>query len=97
MLLAFFPYWIAGWLATISLGFGYIFIQSTLATLAFDVASENKGLPSALVGLGLFGGGGLGTAFDSLVLAQESYQILWLLLCVGILVFMIVTAKLRFE
>lgn len=95
--LTIFPYWQAGWLATISLGFGYIFIQSTLATIAFDVAAENKGLPSALIGLGLFGGGGLGTAFGSLLLSQGSYQTLWLLLGAGIVIFIFITAKLRFS
>lgn len=95
--LAVFPYWQVGLLATISLGFGYIFIQSTLATIAFDIASENKGLPSALIGLGLFGGGGLGTACGSLVLSQESYQSLWLLFGFGIVVLIVISAKLRFD
>jgi len=97
LLLAFFPYWQAGWLATISLGVGYIFIQSTLATIAFDVATENKGLPSALIGLGLFSGGGLGTAFGSLLLSQGSYQTLWLFFGSGIVIFIFITAKLRFD
>ncbi len=91
------PSWQAGWLAAVSLGFGYIFVQSTLATIAFDVASENKGLPSALVGLGLFGGGGLGTAFGSLLLFQGSYQNLWLYLGAGIVILIFITAKLRFK
>jgi len=95
--LTIFPYWQAGWLATITLGFGYIFIQSTLATIAFDVATENKGLPSALIGLGLFGGGGLGTAFGSLLLSQGSYQNLWLFLGSGIVILISVTTKLRFD
>ncbi|WP_222427805.1 MFS transporter [Sporomusa sp. KB1] len=95
--LVIFPYWQAGWLATISLGFGYIFIQSTLATIAFDVATENKGLPSALIGLGLFGGGGLGTALGSLLLSQGSYQTLWLFLGAGIVILIFITAKLRFS
>lgn len=97
LLLAVFPYWQTGLLATISLGFGYIFIQSTLATIAFDVATERKGLPSALVGVGLFGGGGLGTAFSGLILLQNGYQTLWMVFSAGMLVFIIVTARLHFD
>ncbi|WP_371367294.1 Putative multidrug resistance protein MdtD [Sporomusa rhizae] len=96
-LLTTFPYWQAGLLATISLGMGYIFIQSTLATIAFDIASENKGLPSALIGLGLFGGGGLGTALGSLLLSLGGYQTLWLFFGSGIILFIFITAKLHFE
>lgn len=93
VLLIMFPYWEAGCLATISLGFGYIFIQSTLATIAFDVSSNSKGLPSALIGLGLFGGGGLGTLFNSWLLSISSYSILWLTLGIGIFIFILVAAK----
>ena len=97
LLLKFFPYWPAGVLATISLGCGYIFIQSTLATIAFDVASESKGLPSALVGLGLFGGGGLGAVLGSVLLAHWGYPSLWLCFGSGILLFVLVSVKLRFN
>lgn len=97
LLLIIFPYWQAGLLATVNLGFGYILIQSTLATIAFDVATESKGLPSALIGLGLFGGGGLGTAFCSLLLSYNGYQMLWMVLGAGIMVFIVITAKLRFD
>lgn len=47
--------------ATICLGFGYIAIQSTLATLALSVTGECRGLPSGLIGFGLFRGGGVGS------------------------------------
>ena len=97
LLLAVFPYWQTGWLATVSLGGGYIFIQSTLATIAFDVATESKGLPSALVGFGLFGGGGLGTAFSSLLLLQHGYQTLWMVFGVGMTFLIFITASLHFE
>lgn len=97
LLLAVFPYWQTGWLATVSLGFGYIFIQSTLATIAFDVATESKGLPSALVGFGLFSGGGLGTAFSSLLLLQHGYQTLWVVFSAGMILLIFITASLRFE
>jgi len=86
------PDWRLVWTATILLGFGYIFIQSTLATLAFDVAADNKGLPSALIGVGLFGGGGLGSAFGGWLLHTGSYQTLWLAMGAGLLLFTLVAA-----
>jgi len=86
------PDWRLVWTATILLGFGYIFIQSTLATLAFDVAADNKGLPSALIGVGLFGGGGLGSAFGGWLLHTDSYQTLWLAMGAGLLLFTLVAA-----
>lgn len=64
--------------AALMLGAGYIFMQSTLATQAFSVADESKGLPSALVGLGLFGGGGVGTAAGGWCLGLGGYTLLWI-------------------
>jgi predicted MFS family arabinose efflux permease len=95
-LLAFFNGWQAGLLATISLGFGYIFIQSTLATIAFDVSPQCTGLSSGLVGLGLFGGGGIGAAFSGLVLSHTGYKDLWILLAAGIVLFIIAPIKLYY-
>lgn len=63
--------------AALLMGTGYIFLQSTLATQAFYVAEDNKGLPSALVGLGLFGGGGAGTVAGGWCLTQGGYRLLW--------------------
>jgi predicted MFS family arabinose efflux permease len=80
-LLAFSPGWRTGWLATVALGLGYILIQSTLATQAFDLGSN--GLSSALVGLGLFGGGGLSTALGGIILAHGGYQTLWIAFAAG--------------
>lgn len=97
LLLATLPYWQTAWIAVVSLGFGYIFIQSTLATIAFDVAAEAKGLPSALIGLGLFGGGGLGSGFSSFILTYANYERLWLVFAVGIILFIFVTCKLKFS
>lgn len=97
LILMVYPYWQAGWLATVSLGFGYVFIQATLATIAFDIASRNKGLVSGLIGLGLFGGGGLGTAFSSWLLSQGGYQAIWLTFSVGISIFVFITGRLRFD
>jgi len=78
LLLAASGFWALALLSSLLLGGGYIFLQSTLATAAFEVASEAKGLPSALIGLGLFGGGGLGSAFAGWLLSFGSYAALWL-------------------
>jgi predicted MFS family arabinose efflux permease len=68
--------WRVVWIAVVALGLGYILIQSTLATLAFDVGCN--GVSSALVGLGLFGGGGFSTAAGSILLARHGYHALWI-------------------
>eukprot|EP00831_Metopus_contortus_P020644 TRINITY_DN19124_c0_g1_i1.p3 TRINITY_DN19124_c0_g1~~TRINITY_DN19124_c0_g1_i1.p3 ORF type:complete len:133 (-),score=1.36 TRINITY_DN19124_c0_g1_i1:128-526(-) len=73
-LLIIFSCWQAVLIATISLGFGYIFIQSTLATSCLDIATDSKGLPSGIIGLCLFGGAGLGTAFNSWLLSKLNYN-----------------------
>lgn len=88
-------HWALALLAVIALGAGYIFVQSTLATIAFDVSSENKGLPSALIGLGLFGGGGIGTAFGSLLLLHASYQLLFLAYILVVLLLLVFLSRIK--
>jgi len=73
--------WWVGALAIMALGLGYVFVQSTLATLAFDVGSS--GLSSGLVGLGLFGGGGVSSAVGGIILARYGYPVLWVVSAVG--------------
>ena len=82
--------WKAGWLAIVALGMGYVLIQSTLATLAFDVGLN--GVSSALVGLGLFGGGGIGTFVGGTILANHGYRALWPLFGVGTAVLFVVVS-----
>ncbi len=89
--------WRIVWTATVLLGFGYIFIQSTLATMAFDVAAESKGLPSALIGVGLFGGGGGGCAFGGWILQSYDYRILWMVFAAGMLLLVLTIASLNFR
>ena len=92
-----FSCWQAVWIATISLGFGYIFIQSTLATSCFDIASESKGLPSGIIGLCLFGGAGLGTAFNGWLLSELDYKSLWLIVTLEIIIFVLIISKLNYN
>lgn len=84
-----FSCWQAVWISTISLGFGYILIQSILATIAFDIVSETKGLSSGLIGLCLFSGGGLGTAFSGYLLSRVTYRTLWTIMAFGIISFIL--------
>ncbi len=74
LLLAVFPGWETGLVASTGLGLGYICIQSTVATLAFDITPGSKGLPSALVGLGLFGGAGIGAACMGILIGLFGYS-----------------------
>ncbi len=89
VMLILFPYWIIGCIVTIALGIGYIFIQSTLATCAFGISPKAKGLSSALIGLGLFGGGGLGASFGSYILSFSNFRVLLILFASGIIFFLI--------
>lgn len=66
------------------IGIAYIFLQAGTATLAFDVAPKAKGLPSALTGMLLFGGGGLGTALGAPILDQYGFQTLFTLFASGV-------------
>lgn len=97
LLLYFFHYWQVALIAAIFLGFGYISIQSTLATMAFDIMSEDKGLPSGLVGLGLFCGEGLGSLFSGWLLIKGGYQSIWIIFFIAILVFNLITLKIKFN
>jgi predicted MFS family arabinose efflux permease len=89
--------WAIALIATICLGVGYISAQSTLATMAFDVTSECRGLPSGLIGFGLFCGGGVGSMAGSRLLTRGSYQTIWMAFGVGIVLLIFVTAKLKFD
>lgn len=97
LLLMLVNFWLVSCVATILLGMGYIFVQSTLATDAFEVQSEAKGLPSALIGLGLFGGGGVGTAMGGYLLFRTNYTIFWSVFAGAIFLVIIFLTKLRFS
>jgi len=68
------------------LGMGYVFVQSILASRALDFAGENKGLSSGLIGVGIFGGGGVGTYLGGKVLHLSSYSWLFLFLAIMLLI-----------
>ncbi|PPQ26131.1 hypothetical protein CCR94_23130 [Rhodoblastus sphagnicola] len=96
-LLALSSHWGIGALAVVALGLGYVLVQSTLATLAFEVGAS--GLSSGLVGLGLFGGGGVASAVGGVILAHYGYEALWIVSIVGtgLLVIAFFKARAAFE
>ncbi|OCG20937.1 hypothetical protein A9G11_09590 [Gilliamella sp. wkB108] len=65
------------YLATMMLGIGYILVQSILASKALELAGDNKGLSSGLIGVAIFGGGGIGTYLGSFILNVTHYKILF--------------------
>lgn len=89
--------WPLALVATVCLGFGYISIQSTLATMALDVTGECRGLPSGLIGFGLFCGGGIGSMVGSWLLLAGTYQTIWTIFGIALLLLIITTTKLSFE
>ena len=60
------------------LGMGYVWVQSILASQALDIATNHKGLSSGLIGVGIFGGGGIGTYLGGELLKGFGYPTLFL-------------------
>lgn len=89
--------WPFAFAATVCLGFGYIAIQSTLATMAFYVAGNCRGLPSGLIGLCLFCGGGLGSLVAGRLLALYSYNAIWAVFGAAVVLETIITSRLDFD
>jgi MFS family permease len=65
--------------------------------MAFDVTPENKGLSSGLIGLGLFGGGALGSLFSGWLLIKGGYQSIWIVFSIAIIAFSFITLKIKFN
>ena len=63
--------------AAACLGAGYIWVQPTLVALSMDADSTQTGLCTGLVGLGVFAGGGVGSAAGQLLLASGGYALLF--------------------
>ena len=74
--------WQPALLAAGALGFGYILTQPTLVSLSMDADPAQTGLCTGLIGLGVFAGGGLGSALGSQVTLAASYQGLWVVAAV---------------
>ena len=70
--------WQPALLAAGALGFGYILTQPTLVSLSMDADPEQTGLCTGLIGLGVFAGGGVGSALGSQLVALGGYDALWL-------------------
>lgn len=60
-----------------ALGFGYILTQPTLVSLSMDADPSQTGLCTGLIGLGVFAGGGVGSAVGGQVLSAGGYPLLW--------------------
>lgn len=84
-------------IVVIILGFAYIFVQSTIATMAFEVPSKAKGLPSGLIGLGLFGGGGIGSSFSGFILSKTNYSELWICFTILMILLTLIVYKIDFN
>ena len=69
--------WAPALLAAGALGFGYILTQPTLVSLSMDADPAQTGLCTGLIGLGVFAGGGVGSAVGGQLLAAGGYPVLW--------------------
>ena len=70
--------WQPALLAAGALGFGYILTQPTLVSLSMDADPAQTGLCTGLIGLGVFAGGGMGSALGSQLVALGGYDALWI-------------------
>ena len=70
--------WQPALLAAGALGFGYILTQPTLVSLSMDADPTQTGLCTGLIGLGVFAGGGVGSALGSQLVALGGYDALWI-------------------
>lgn len=93
LLLLLFPRIYISGIAAFGLGTGYILVQSVLASSALDLSSESKGLSSAIIGVGIFGGGGLGTLFGSFLLSLGNFTALFLIFSCLLLVPIFIVLK----
>lgn len=69
--------WQPALLAAGALGFGYILTQPTLVSLSMDADPAQTGLCTGLIGLGVFAGGGVGSAIGGQLVALGGYGALW--------------------
>lgn len=69
--------WAPALLAAGALGLGYILVQPTLVTLSMDADPAQSGLCTGLIGLGVFAGGGVGSAVGAPLVAAGGYPALW--------------------
>ena len=69
--------WLPALLAAGSLGFGYILTQPTLVSLSMGADPAQTGLCTGLIGLGVFAGGGVGSAVGALLVSLGGYALLW--------------------
>ena len=69
--------WAPALLAAGALGFGYILTQPTLVSLSMDADPAQTGLCTGLIGLGVFAGGGVGSALGGRLVAAGGCPLLW--------------------
>ena len=69
--------WAPALVAAGALGFGYILTQPTLVSLSMDADPMQTGLCTGLIGLGVFAGGGVGSALGGQLVAAGGYPLLW--------------------
>ena len=85
--------WVPALAAAGLLGFGYIFVQPTLVTYSMDADPVYTGLCTGLIGLGVFVGGGVGSALGGALLASNSYVALWAVAAAGLVLQLIVSTR----
>ena len=68
------------------MGFGFMMAHSTFLTIATEFAAKARGFAMSLVAFCFMGGGGIGTAIGGKVVAASSFQTLFAVYGIGLLI-----------
>ena len=68
------------------LGFGFMMAHSTFLTIATEFAAKARGIAMSLVAFCFMGGGGIGTAIGGRIVAASSFERLFTIYGVGLLI-----------
>lgn len=67
------------------MGFGFMLAHSTFLTIATEFAAKARGIAMSLVAFCFMGGGGIGTAIGGKIVAASSFEMLFMIYGIGLL------------
>ena len=67
------------------MGFGFMMAHSTFLTIATEFAAKARGIAMSLVAFCFMGGGGIGTAIGGRIIAASSFERLFTIYVIGLL------------
>ena len=73
------------------MGCGFMMAHSTFLTIATEFAAKSRGIAMSLIAFCFMGGGGIGTAIGGKIVAASSFENLFVMYGIGLLLVMIAT------